>query len=609
MFPDRESYRDSKSYLELMRSSGNDFVNFDFRDSSKQFHDNIFENTNFFHNPILMEESLTSFSQEKKKKKSFKDILNNDVVFEVREAQAEVDVKSTIKELAEILRNEDYESAIEFLELRVPLLLNSNVIIRLALKKLNLFKNVCSNKMNAVYNDLNYINETLKSCNCTNWLRKLEILSGLIEFPEVIKSRYYSSKKIDLLNSVHDFVSGSLTISDYLFISDVNPNNPYKMMELNCILADFEDELVFYQACFFKIKHIYCNFDDFIEGYQSSLIFDKCNAISNSIIIDDFLQSSSQQRLKLTAVQEPSIINQKIITTNEEKSDIGPFHILKVLPTSNTCLQSSQVDENETVYSNELTSQSLETDGNAIQMDCKTKQKNTKNVKLNTIKPFAFKHLKKENIDKKILRKFRKYVALRLKQIDLKFVSRFVVDFSSSLMFPPFTYENKTFKSFNSSYLLWLFSNFELADFYEEYIDLSLGKLIEFLINTFKIVDKCEIENLEKYLKVMAHIYSNSIVKGHTIVPQLDINEVAKRNTSTSLGLESDFMRLSVDTQKLPENTQVKNGCLEDKKNSILSNNSNFAISQHKKSSLRMSVQQREELITKLFDECTLDMD
>lgn len=627
MFPDRDSYRDSKSFLDLMRSSGNDFITFDYRDSSKQFQDNFLENANFLQsNQVMMEESLKSFTQEKKKKRAQKEVICSDVEFEVREAPVEIDSKVTVKECISLMQKDEFDSAILLLESRLPRLINSSIVVKLALKKLNLFKNVRLEKLEIVSLDLSTLNETLKSFNSSNYTRSKEIICGLVDFPEVIKSNFYNThKKLAYINSIQDYVLGSLTITDHLFYtSEANHNITYKVIETsNDLLSNFEEELIFYQACFIKAKHIHRSFDEFIDAYCNSLIFDKRNVISNNIIIEDFLYYAAQQKLKINEVINTLAQQPKKQSINQEH---GPFHISKVsLLSGNESTKfnlfvgtpKTLTDENETIYSNEYTYQSAETEGNTI--IGRNKRKEKKNIKLNTIKPFVFKQLKKENIDKKILRKFRKYVCLRLKQIDHKFISKFAVDFSSSIMFPPFTYNNQTFKSFNSSYLLWLFSNSELAEFFEEYIDLSLGKLIEFLVNTFKVEDKDEIENLEKYLKVMVHIYSNSTIRGHTIIPQQDINEVARRNTSTSFGLESEFMRLSVETQKINDNCLAEYKTLlqhqdrdkdKEKKNSILSNtSSNITNVNHKKSSLRMSVQQREELITKMFDEYTVDVD
>lgn len=129
-----------------------------------------------------------------------------------------------------------------------------------------------------------------------------------------------------------------------------------------------------------------------------------------------------------------------------------------------------------------------------------------KNSKLSAIKNFNFRLLKRENVDKKVIRKFRKYLLLR--NIPNEQMTSFLKSFVNNLIFPPFCNEEVSFKSFNTAYLIWVFSHEEIIHLFDEYIDLNLEKLVQYLMWAYKIDDEEERELLGKYLKNMSQIFS-----------------------------------------------------------------------------------------------------
>lgn len=119
---------------------------------------------------------------------------------------------------------------------------------------------------------------------------------------------------------------------------------------------------------------------------------------------------------------------------------------------------------------------------------------------------YKFKYLKRENVDKKILKFVRKYI----KSNPSYFKNDFLYEFSSNNYNPPFTStkRNVIFKSLNFSYLKWLMSKDEIYQIILEIMELRFDSLLESLVNTYKITDdSTDKKLLYKYLKDYIHIY------------------------------------------------------------------------------------------------------
>ena len=178
-----------------------------------------------------------------------------------------------------------------------------------------------------------------------------------------------------------------------------------------------------------------------------------------------------------------------------------------------------------------------------------------KNVKYSSLKSYNFKTVKRENLDKKIIRKFRRYLSLRLNDIkDIYKLSQVFIKFSSNNLFPPFTYNTKVFKSINTSFLIWFFECKDISNYYNEYINLNLSSMIQFLSNAFKIEDDQELNLLENYLKNMAFIYSNfdKITQSKSMEPLVN-REILNHKEENKfyeerMSIERNFMYLSVET-------------------------------------------------------------
>lgn len=127
-------------------------------------------------------------------------------------------------------------------------------------------------------------------------------------------------------------------------------------------------------------------------------------------------------------------------------------------------------------------------------------------IKLEELKKYTFKSVKKENIHKKIIRKFRNFIKTKAKSLENQ--ADFVKDYANNSLFPPFTYKTQSFKSFNSSYMIWLFSNQEIYQLYEEYISKNHEEIYDFLIKSLKIHDKNDQFLVSDYIVNIYKIYS-----------------------------------------------------------------------------------------------------
>jgi hypothetical protein len=121
-----------------------------------------------------------------------------------------------------------------------------------------------------------------------------------------------------------------------------------------------------------------------------------------------------------------------------------------------------------------------------------------------------FKFIKKENIDKVIVRSFRKYLKEKYRKNELKTIDTFWNAFIHENLIPPikqstlYLGENLNFKSFNSDYMVWLFSHEGGVELYEQFYKKSKD-VIE---NKFKdkVRTKQNNSELRFYIKNFASI-------------------------------------------------------------------------------------------------------
>jgi hypothetical protein len=134
------------------------------------------------------------------------------------------------------------------------------------------------------------------------------------------------------------------------------------------------------------------------------------------------------------------------------------------------------------------------------------------------LKEFNPKFLKKENIDKKILRKFRNYVKYvckhnpsQISNYDIVFWNKF----SHLNLLPPMKYVDKNtevdFKSFNIKYMMWLFSRNGTIELYREFAREEGMILLHSFIDSYDLMNNQEevdiIPQLKRYIHELPDIY------------------------------------------------------------------------------------------------------
>ena len=137
------------------------------------------------------------------------------------------------------------------------------------------------------------------------------------------------------------------------------------------------------------------------------------------------------------------------------------------------------------------------------------------------LKEFNFKLIKKENINKKIFRKFRNFIKVYYNENKNNSIFKnndiFWKDFSSKNLLPPMKIESNNgmiteYKSFNNEYLIWLFEQKGTTELFQLFINKEKNYIINQLIidyNLDNINGKDIIDKLNKYLNFIPEIYSH----------------------------------------------------------------------------------------------------
>ena len=151
------------------------------------------------------------------------------------------------------------------------------------------------------------------------------------------------------------------------------------------------------------------------------------------------------------------------------------------------------------------------------------------------LREFKFKFTKRENIDKKILRKFRKYLKeKRQKKTDCEMEieniiqnNKFWTDFINKNLLPPFIYteEEKEFKSFNTKYMFWIFEHSYSYELYNNFIQYNYTYVISHFERKYKIS-----ETHEEYCLLKAYI--NSLPSIYAAVTSMNMESMMTDSTS-----------------------------------------------------------------------------
>ncbi len=159
------------------------------------------------------------------------------------------------------------------------------------------------------------------------------------------------------------------------------------------------------------------------------------------------------------------------------------------------------------------------------------------------LKNFNPKFLKKENIDKKIFRKFRNFIKEKYQKspnnLIFSYEKEFWKNFCTSNLLPPMKYQEYEFKSFNTKYFLWLFSQYGSVELFNQFIEEKGKFVIDNFINEYNLEQSTEvniIEKLKEYLQKIPIIYSRNKKQNNS--NQINFNF---GNSNESFNFENNF--------------------------------------------------------------------
>lgn len=390
-------------------------------------------------------------------------------------------------------------------------------------------------------------------------LENIDIIQIFIDIPNIEHSKthilnhsysQYNDNDLNLLN-IKDSKLEKFEQSNFIDNSDLNrfsinsmKSDFYafriKSKESNTTIKKKQAENAFFE----NFNNLSIN-DDIIQ--QSYLDFQLKNDINNSMISK--LNSNSISILKNINTNDevkeykiefvnPNFINlrlkRKKLTDNISESCIND--------TINTNLNFNEKIKNNSrmVNSKILSSSSIILNPNKRSYLRKTRN-HLKNPNLNKLKEFNFEFGKRENVDKKIIRKFRKFVQdkyfknLKLTRKKSQFYD-LMNQFLNKCLFPPCkTYDNLIFKSFSYGYLSWLFSHRIIQLLFKKYIKSNMQNLTKYLCEIFSIENSQDIEKLKNYLENYIDIYnslSNSNNQNNNLVLNSSRSKQSKQEIS-----------------------------------------------------------------------------
>jgi hypothetical protein len=201
------------------------------------------------------------------------------------------------------------------------------------------------------------------------------------------------------------------------------------------------------------------------------------------------------------------------------------------------------------------------------------------------IKEYKFKQLKRENVDKKILRKFKKYLKGKSKDKKDNEIKNYIKnnefwsEYIKQNLMPPFNYEKEkvTFKSFNTQYLCWFFEHKFSLELFNFFIKEKYDNLIHEIKQANNLKENCDDFSLIKnYINTMPLIYGKENQNRSTDCSSNpkpiddEINEVDEKNKINELNNQ-----INIDDDKKIDNND---NMLIENENEFFNNNNNSNI-------------------------------
>ena len=307
----------------------------------------------------------------------------------------------------------------------------------------------------------------------------------------------------------------------------------------------------------------------------------KIKTIIHDSVKSLFTDSQENEEFKPLFYQEKEKENEKIINKNEIKEeDYENINIKEKSNEINTPQKKEIINENENTKENHTTDVTTEKKKEIINYkkynfltDPQSNYNNfTKKYKIENktkkryrdihpfLKTFNPKFLKKENIDKKIFRRFRKFVkSLYKENNNSRSFNKNVLfwkKFNSQNLLPPVKImmdngELIEHKSFNTQYLMWLFNQEGTIELFELFIKKESPSLINSFIKEYNLSQSDEsndIDKLKQYIEYIPEIYDPnnnnkenkiSLDENKELKEIFDTNQFTNKKEENSSYLES----------------------------------------------------------------------
>lgn len=140
--------------------------------------------------------------------------------------------------------------------------------------------------------------------------------------------------------------------------------------------------------------------------------------------------------------------------------------------------------------------------------------------------------IRRVNLCKKIVRKFKKYLKLNNKEINYPFWN----SFCRENYLPPFKLEDIEFKSFSRLYLNWLFSHEGGIELYNEFIRDKGDEEINNIYNNYGIIDLEEKKALKNFFKKFAIFFADK-----KKIENENENNTINKEINNEKNLKADF--------------------------------------------------------------------
>lgn len=113
---------------------------------------------------------------------------------------------------------------------------------------------------------------------------------------------------------------------------------------------------------------------------------------------------------------------------------------------------------------------------------------------------------KRENIDKFIVRKFKRYLKTKYRSKKKLHLNKFTKSFISLNLLPPFEHNREIFNSFCTKYMIWLFRDECIQELYRTFVNETIEDLVAYYKERFNPSEE-ELENLREYVLKMDKIF------------------------------------------------------------------------------------------------------